>query len=64
MPSIVPSGWTGCFFQFGERLGRSWREADENDTDYETLSRLVIAVAALIGAGWFARRATQRLHEN
>jgi hypothetical protein len=23
--------------QFGERLGRAWRETDENDTDYETL---------------------------
>jgi hypothetical protein len=43
MRSVVPSGlWAGCFFlvldQFGERLGRAWRETDENDTDYETLT--------------------------
>jgi hypothetical protein len=26
-------------FLVGERLGRAWRETDENDTDYETLIR-------------------------
>ena len=43
MPSIVPSGPSQDVFlvldQFGERLGRAWRETDENDTDYETLIR-------------------------
>ena len=42
-PSIVPSGPSQDVFlvldQFGERLGRAWRETDENDTDYETLIR-------------------------
>jgi hypothetical protein len=43
MPSIVPSGPSQDVFlvldQFGERLGRAWRETDENDTDYETIIR-------------------------
>jgi hypothetical protein len=43
MPSIVPWGPSQDVFlvldQFGERLGRAWRETDENDTDYETLIR-------------------------
>ena len=43
MPSIVPSGPSQDVFlvldQFGESLGRAWRETDENDTDYETLIR-------------------------
>src|SRR5215470_17068975 len=43
MPSIVPWGPGQDVFlvldQFGERLGRAWRETDENDTDYETLIR-------------------------
>jgi hypothetical protein len=43
MPSLVPSGPSQDVFlvldQFGERLGRAWRETDENDTDYETLIR-------------------------
>ena len=43
MPSIVPWGPSQDVFlvldQFGERLGRAWRETYENDTDYETLIR-------------------------
>jgi hypothetical protein len=43
MPSIVPSGPSQDIFlvldQFGGRLGRAWRETDEEDTDYETLIR-------------------------
>ena len=42
-PSIVPWGPSQDVFlvldQFGERLGRAWRETDENDTDYEKLIR-------------------------
>jgi hypothetical protein len=42
-PSIVPSGEDQDVYllldQFGERLGRAWRETDEEDTDYETLIR-------------------------
>ena len=42
-PSIVPSGASQDVFlvldEFGERLGRAWRETGENDTDYETLIR-------------------------
>jgi hypothetical protein len=42
-PSIVPSGPGQDVFlvldRFGEKLGRAWRETDENDTDYETLIR-------------------------
>jgi len=43
MPSIVPWGPSQDVFlvldQFGERLGRAWRETNENDTNYETLIR-------------------------
>jgi len=43
MPSIVPWGPSQDIFlvldQFGERLGRAWRETGEHDTDYETLIR-------------------------
>jgi hypothetical protein len=43
MPSIVPSGPSQDVFlvldQFGERLGRAWRETDENGTEYETVIR-------------------------
>jgi hypothetical protein len=43
MPSLVPSGPSQDVFlvlaRFGERLGRAWRETDEDDTDYETLIR-------------------------
>ena len=46
MPSIVPWGPSQDVFlvldQFGERLGRAWRETDENDTDYETLIRYLL----------------------
>jgi len=42
-PSIVSSGASQDVFlvldEFGERLGRAWRETGENDTDYETLIR-------------------------
>src|SRR6516162_1855073 len=45
-PSIVPWGPSQDVFlvldQFGERLGRAWRETDENDTDYETLIRYLL----------------------
>ena len=43
MPSIVPSSASQDVFlvldEFGGRLGRAWRETDEEDTDYETLIR-------------------------
>ena len=43
MPSIVPFGASQDVFlvldQFGGRLGRAWRETDEEDTDYNTLIR-------------------------
>jgi hypothetical protein len=43
MPSIVPSGPDQDVYlvldKFGERLGRAWRETDEEDTDYDTLIR-------------------------
>jgi hypothetical protein len=43
MPPLVPSGPGHDVFlvldQLGERLGRAWRETDENDTDYEKLIR-------------------------
>jgi hypothetical protein len=39
-PSIVPSCEDQDVYllldQFGERLGRAWRETDETDTDFET----------------------------
>jgi hypothetical protein len=42
-PSIVPSGEDRDVYllldQFGGRLGRAWRETDEDDTDFETLVR-------------------------
>jgi hypothetical protein len=42
-PSIVPSGEDQDVYllldQFGEWLGRAWRETDEEDTDFETLLR-------------------------
>jgi hypothetical protein len=42
-PSIVPDGADqdvyGVLDQFGERLGRAWRETDEEDTDDVTLIR-------------------------
>jgi hypothetical protein len=42
-PSIVPSGEDRDVYllldQFGGRLGRAWRETDEEDTDFETLVR-------------------------
>jgi hypothetical protein len=42
-PSIVPSGEDQDVYllldQFGGRLGRAWRETDEEDTDFETLIR-------------------------
>ena len=42
-PSIVPSGEDQDVYllldQFGERLGRAWRETDEGDIDFETLIR-------------------------
>ena len=42
-PSIVPSGEDQDVYllldQFGERLGRAWRETDEDDTDFEMLIR-------------------------
>jgi hypothetical protein len=42
-PSIVPSGEDQNVYllldQFGGRLGRAWRETDEEDTDFETLIR-------------------------
>ena len=40
MPSIVQWGPSqDVFLVRRERLGRAWRETDENDTDYETLIR-------------------------
>jgi hypothetical protein len=45
-PSIAPSGEDQDVFllldQFGERLGRAWRETDEEDTDFETLIRRLL----------------------
>jgi hypothetical protein len=42
-PSIVPDALDRDVYlvldDFGERLGRSWREADEADTDRPTLIR-------------------------
>src|SRR5215472_2913974 len=63
-PSIVPSGPSQDVFlvldQFGERLGRAWRETDEEDTDFETLIRHllegqynpVLVVAFNTAEGW------------
>ena len=69
MPSIVPWGPSQDVFllldQFGERLGRAWRETDENDTDYETLIRHLLegqcnnpvqVVAFNTDEGWSLRR--------
>jgi hypothetical protein len=44
MPSIVPSSPDGVdvylmLDDFGQRLGRAWREADEERTDRETVVR-------------------------
>src|SRR5262249_33528882 len=43
MPSIVPWGPSQDIFlvldQFGERLGRAWRETGEHDTDNKPLIR-------------------------
>jgi hypothetical protein len=42
-PSIAPSCEDQDVYlvrdQFGQRLGRAWRETDEADTDFETLIR-------------------------
>lgn len=42
-PSIVPQGDDHDVYlvldQFGGRLGRAWRETDEEDTDFERLIR-------------------------
>jgi hypothetical protein len=44
--SIVPSIASQDVFlvldEFGGRFGRAWRETDEEDTDYETLIRLLL----------------------
>ena len=50
MPSIVPSGPSQDVFlvldQFGERLGRAWRETDENDT----ITRRSFAICSKVSA--------------
>jgi hypothetical protein len=55
MPSIVPSGPREDVFlvldRFGKRLGRAWRETDENDTDYETVIRHLLEFSATIPFG-------------
>jgi hypothetical protein len=46
-PSIVPSDAERDVYlvldHFGPRLGRAWRETDEEDTDLETLIRRLLA---------------------
>jgi hypothetical protein len=44
-PSIVPGADQDVYLvldQFGNRLGRAWRETDEEDTDRDTLLRQLI----------------------
>jgi hypothetical protein len=46
-PSIVPPGGDQDIYlvlnDFGDRLGRSWAETDEEDTDLETVLRHLMA---------------------
>jgi hypothetical protein len=45
-PSIVPGSDRDVYLvidQFGRRLGRAWRETDEEDADRDTLLRHLMA---------------------